>query len=82
MRFGRTVEREPALDILSDFVSGVDHDAWRPKSERRRVMRAFEALANTRTRLKPHETGLLRDTLAQIAADEEQVAWERMGGAT
>lgn len=72
-------QREAALDMLSDFVSGLEHERWRTLRYRRRLIRALGVVESRP--LREHEAKLVTAVRAQQVADEEQATWERMGGA-
>lgn len=76
-------ERAAALDTLSDFVSGVDHEQWLTKRAQTKLKTAVTTLLSLKhlPHLRTHEIWLIADAHEQQDRDAEQAEWERLGGA-
>lgn len=86
--FNEDWAQEYALDVLSDYVSGLFTLAgmmdsrlrWHDRSRAERLAWAF-TLTERRETLEPHEMKLLDLAWARVRDDAVQAEWDRLGGA-
>lgn len=83
-RHNDDTEQELALDVLADFVSGIDDIVYRdatsaPLRDSKTRLAWALTLTEKRTNLKPHESRLLDRAWERVRELQLQREWEEMG---